>query len=70
MSEQTHKTSQSRRAFLRGVAATSAGALVAGSASANAKPDKLITAIQPWAQELEMGLMQHPTVFRLSTKPM
>ena len=60
MSEQTHKTSQSRRAFLRGAAATSAGALVAGSASANAKPDKLITAIQPWAQELGDGVDATP----------
>ena len=60
MSEQTHKTSQSRRAFLRGAAATSAGALVAGSTSANAKPDKLITAIQPWAQELGDGVDATP----------
>ena len=46
---------RSRRAFLSGAAATSAAALTAGAAKANA-PDPLITEIQPWAQELGDGV--------------
>ncbi|MGB1415293.1 MAG: sulfite dehydrogenase, partial [Paracoccaceae bacterium] len=56
MTYETRETSHSRRAFLRGAAATGAGALVAGQASAGAEPDKLITEIQPWAQELGDGV--------------
>ena len=56
MSDSKHEKSQSRRAFLRGAAATGAGALVAGKADAGSRPDKLITEIQPWAQELGDGV--------------
>ena len=56
MTDEKRETSHSRRAFLRGAAATGAGALVAGQASAGAEPDKLITEIQPWAQELGDGV--------------
>ena len=47
MSDPKHEKSQSRRAFLRGAAATGAGTLVAGQAAAGGQPDKLITEIQP-----------------------
>ncbi len=56
MSDTKHEISQSRRAFLSGAAVTSAGALVAGQATAGTEPDKLITEIQPWAQELADGV--------------
>lgn len=56
MSDPKHEKSQSRRAFLRGAAATGAGTLVAGQAAAGGQPDKLITEIQPWAQELGDGV--------------
>ena len=47
MSDSKHEKSQSRRTFLRGAAATGAGALIAGQAAAEGQPDKLITDIQP-----------------------
>ena len=56
MSDSKHEKSQSRRTFLRGAAATGAGALIAGQAAAEGQPDKLITDIQPWAQELGDGV--------------
>ena len=56
MSDPKHEKSQSRRAFLRRAVATGAGALVAGKAAAGDQPDKLITEIQPWAQELGDGV--------------
>ena len=56
MSDPKHEKPHSRRAFLRGAAATGAGALVAGQATSGTKPDKLITEIQPWAQELGDGV--------------
>ena len=60
MSDTKHEISQSRRAFLSGAAVTSAGALVAGQATAGTEPDKLITEIQPWAQELADGVDTTP----------
>ena len=56
MSDSKQEKSQSRRTFLRGAAATGAGALIAGQAAAEGQPDKLITDIQPWAQELGDGV--------------
>ena len=56
MSDPKHEKSQSRRAFLRGAAATGAGALVAAQAAAADQPEKVITEIQPWAQELGDGV--------------
>ncbi len=56
MSDPKLEKLQSRRAFLHGAAATGAGALVAGQVTAGTEPDKLITEIQPWAQELGDGV--------------
>ncbi len=56
MSDSKTEIFSSRRAFLRGAAASGAGALAAVGATASTKPDKLITDIQPWAQELGDGV--------------
>ena len=53
------KTNQGRRAFLKGSAAASAGALAAGAARA-AGPDPLITDVQPWASGLGDGVDATP----------
>ena len=55
MSNEYKGKAPSRRAFLRGAAAASAGVVAASSAKA-ATPDPLITEIQPWAQELGDGV--------------
>ena len=60
MSDTKTRISSSRRAFLRGAAASGAGALVAAGAAARTEPDKLITEIQPWAQELGDGVEAVP----------
>jgi len=52
-------TSTSRRGFLRGAAAASAGALAATGAKAGT-PDPLITEVQPWASGLGDGVDATP----------
>ena len=50
----------SRRAFLKGSAATVAGTVAAGAAAANGGPDPLITELQDWASYTGVGVDETP----------
>ncbi len=52
--------SKSRRAFLKGAAATGGAAIAATAARAQATPDPLITEVQPWATGLGDGVDATP----------
>ena len=53
------KTNASRRAFLRGSAATLAGTVAGGAATAS-EPDPLITELQDWASYTGAGVDETP----------
>ena len=59
MSDTFQGKGTSRRAFLRGGVAAAAGAVAAGTASANS-PDPLITEVQDWASGLGAGVDEVP----------
>lgn len=59
MSKKTPVNTPSRRAFLRGAAATGVGALGAGAASAQTA-DPLITEVQDWAKSFGEGVDETP----------
>ncbi|MDW4498748.1 sulfite dehydrogenase [Sulfitobacter sp. D35] len=59
MSGQKPPNTANRRAFLRGAAASTLGAVAAGRAVAD-DPDPLITELQPWAQGLGDGVDATP----------